>query len=253
MASRKKAHRQAKQEARVTEDLEENGLGNPTTAESSMETGRTLAENTIENPIKNTTVEQRSVPPESSKDSAPQSSKDNPLSDTVSEQAPSIPPDVALSISHIGYFDPDYPDPSNSKDPIFTTKREFIYRDIFAFLERLRAVSTTMSSAKFTNILRFLPYSFCNSASTWYNKELEDHEREMLLSEDTEIEMWYEALTARFGADGQRLAQSSALPPAETVQRGRRRKPKSERVVFYERRSGEEIEEWQGRIGTRDR
>ena len=253
MAPKKKAHLQAKQEARVNADFRENDLGNPTPAESSTKTRSTLAENTIENSIENTTVEQTNVLPESSKDSTSQLSNDNPLSDTVSSsQAPSIPSNVALSIKHIGYFDPDYLAPSNSKDPICTASREFIYRDIFAFLERLRAVSTTTSPAKFTDILRFLPYSFRNSASTWYNEVLDEHEREMLSSEDTEIEMWYEALTARFGADGQKLAQSSSAPPPAGVQGGRRRKPKSERVGFFEQRSGEELEEWQGRIGRRD-
>lgn len=154
-------------------------------------------------------------------------------------------------ISRIGYFDPDSSAPSKM-GPVRNAKGEFIYSDVFAFIDRLRAVSFTMKTERFTNILRFLPNSFRNSASTWYNEELNDHERDLLLSEDTEIEIWHAALTNRFGVNGHRLAQSSVPPPQMAVERGRRKKPKSEKVVYFEQRRGEGLDEWQRRIGKRD-
>ncbi|KAL8797052.1 MAG: hypothetical protein Q9195_000823 [Heterodermia aff. obscurata] len=219
----------------------DNSLNNSTAAGSSTKARPTVAQGTI--------IEQTRVIPQPSKDSA--------LNDSCSsEQSLSAPAWAHLEISKIGYFDPEYPASSNARDPICTTNREYAYRDIFAFIESLRAVSSTTEPRKFRKILQFLPNSFRNSASTWYNDELTDHQRDLLLSEETEINMWNEALGARFGGNGRRLAQSSVPRRNVIVESGggtgRRRKRYSEQAEHFEQRSGEELAKWQKRIGKKN-
>ena len=191
-----------------------------------------------------------------------QTSEDDILNDTPSpEQSPNIPPWALNELSRIGFFDPDYPAPSNTTmDPIRTANRTYIYRDVLRFTERLRAVSATMEAAKFTTLLRFLPASFRNSASAWYGEELDELERDLLLSGDstsTGIGIWLMALEARFGGDGHRLLRrsSSAVPKMGVGMAGgrkRKKKARAEKVEGWERRKGESLNEWQMRLGKRD-
>ena len=204
----------------------ERSLSNPTAARSN------LAEDTI--------VEQTIVVPKPGSKSI--------LNEVLSpEQSPNIPDWALGEISLIGYFDPDYP-ASSTMDPICDANRQYIYRNVFAFT----TLSSTMETERLTRVLPFLPRCFRNSALQWYKQELDDRARDWLLSE-TKVGSWCKVLEGRFGADGQRLPQSSVTPTETAVERERKRKkPNSEREVYFDRRSGEDLSEWQSRIGKRD-
>ena len=178
----------------------------------------------------------------------PRAGKDGVHNDTLSsEGSPSIPEWARKALSHIGYFNPDHPAPSGTVDPIRNEDRKYIYWDVFRYIERLSAVSATMEKENFTKILQFLPHSFLETASTWYNEELDELTRDLLLSEDTDIETWYAALTKRFGKDGHRLAESST-PTGIVAELGGRRKSKAEKPAFWDPRKGETHIEWQMRL-----
>ena len=214
----------------------DNSLDNPTAAESSTRARPNRAQETI--------IEQTSVIAQPSKESIP--------NETLStKQSPSAPEWASIAISKIGIFDPDYPAPPNTKTPIRNAERHFVYKDVSAFCERLDTILSTMETKMVSNILQFLPNSFRNSASTWYYEELHDHERDLLMSEDT-VKMWHEALKARFGGDGRRHAQSSVSITEVAGGRGRRRNLYSESVEYFEQRSGEKLHDWQQRIGKRN-
>lgn len=155
---------------------------------------------------------------------------------------------VKEEVGRLGYFDPDFPAPAESRDPVRTTSREYIYRDVFAFIERLRATASTRGLEQLRTIL---PRCFRNSASTWYNEELEDHERDLLSSEESDFENWHGALTARFGANGQRLARAPVIN-AELVDQSKSKKLKRKKSSLWNQRKGEELDEWQKRIGLRE-
>ena len=204
----------------------EHSLNNPTAARPN------LAEDTI--------VEQTIVVPKPGTNST--------LNEVLSpEQSPNIPDWALGEISLIGYFDPDY-QASSTMDPICDTSRQYIYRNPFAFTARLRTVSSKLETGSFA---RVLPFCFRNSALQWYRDELKDHERDWLLSE-TKVESWCKVLENHFGADGHRLPQASVTSTETAIERERKRKkPKSEREVYFDRRTGEGLTEWQSRIGKR--
>ena len=89
----------------------------------------------------------------------------------------------------IGFFDPDCKEPG----PVVTINHHIYYRDVYAFIDRLKDVALLRSMEKPRVVL---PQLLRGSALIWYSTELFANEREMLRL--VPLEYWYTQLITRF-------------------------------------------------------
>ena len=92
---------------------------------------------------------------------------------------------------NIGFFDPSLDDPDDT--PIVTVGRYSFYRDVYAFVDRLKDIAKQRSADKLRTIL---PKYFRRECQIWYSIELGEMEKDLLRS--MPLEKWYNALIKRF-------------------------------------------------------
>lgn len=86
---------------------------------------------------------------------------------------------MIAEIGQIGYFDPDYQAPANSKGSTYlAADRQYIYHDVFVFTARLQTRLAAVGAVERT-LKTVLPKCLCNSAWIWYD-EMSDHKKDLL-------------------------------------------------------------------------
>ena len=91
----------------------------------------------------------------------------------------------------VGFFDPGYEDANDS--PIVTLGRHSLYRDVYAFVDRLKDLAKQRHVDKLRTVL---PECFRGECQIWYSIELDEMTKDLLRS--VSLEKWYEALIRRF-------------------------------------------------------
>ena len=91
----------------------------------------------------------------------------------------------------VGFFDPGYEDSNDS--PIVTVGRHSLYRDVYAFVDRLKDLAKQRHVDKLRTVL---PECFRGECQIWYSVELDEMAKDLLRS--VPLEKWYEALIKRF-------------------------------------------------------
>ena len=89
----------------------------------------------------------------------------------------------------IGYFDPDY----DGEGPVVSAGKSVYYRDVYAFIERLKDMTPIRGMEKLRTVL---PQCFRGSALIWHSTEVS--ERDKRLYRTAPLEEWYDILTTRF-------------------------------------------------------
>ena len=102
-----------------------------------------------------------------------------------------------LKADDVGFFDPSYEDPkeSNSKNenPVINAGRHVFYRDVYAFVDRLKDLVHLKGEDKVREVL---PTCFRGSALIWHSTELTELEKRGL--RNASVEEWSETLTEKF-------------------------------------------------------
>ena len=104
------------------------------------------------------------------------------------------PPDAnqrEWKAEEVGFFDPGLEDANDAS--ITTVGRHSFYRDVYAFVDRLKDMAKQRPSDKLRTIL---PECFRGEAQIWYSVELSEFEKDLLRA--VPLEQWYEALVKRF-------------------------------------------------------
>ena len=91
----------------------------------------------------------------------------------------------------IGFFDPGLDDPNDA--PIVAVGRHSFYRDVYAFVDRLKDMARQRSADKLRTVL---PECFRGECQIWYSVELDEMAKDLLRS--VPLEKWYDALIKRF-------------------------------------------------------
>ena len=104
---------------------------------------------------------------------------------------------VIKSSEDIGYFDPDYEDPSGKDSSIVTSGRHSFYRDVYVFTDRLKDLEKGSSGAK---IKEYISGCLKGGALRWQARELTELERDFL--REATIERWCTTLIRRFKERG---------------------------------------------------
>ena len=100
----------------------------------------------------------------------------------VTTPAATPPPPVDQSqrewkADDIGFFDPGLDDPCDT--PIITVGRHSFYRDVYAFVDRLKDIAKQRSTNKLRTVL---PKYFRGECQIWYSIELGEMEKDLLRS-----------------------------------------------------------------------
>lgn len=99
-----------------------------------------------------------------------QGSQGPPGNDGVGNKNGSPP---QLKADDIGFFDPAF----EGEGPIANSGRHTFYRDVYAFVDRLKDIATIKSSDKVREVL---PTCFRGEALIWHSTELTDLEKTLL-------------------------------------------------------------------------
>ena len=91
----------------------------------------------------------------------------------------------------VGFFDTSLIDPDDA--PIVTVGRHSFYRDVYAFVDRLKDLAKLRPPEKLRAIL---PECFRGEPQSWYSVELGDTEKDLLRM--VPLDGWYEQLIKRF-------------------------------------------------------
>ena len=95
----------------------------------------------------------------------------------------------ALKADDVGYFDPA----CEGEGPVVSVGRHMFYKDIYAFVDRLKDLASIKGDEKIREIL---PTCFRGEALTWHSTELTDLEKTLLRTAD--LAVWFDSLVKRF-------------------------------------------------------
>ncbi len=96
-----------------------------------------------------------------------------------------------LKADDIGFFDPSYEDPTNS--PVVNVGRHVFYRDVYAFIDRLKDLVSLKGEDKTREVL---PTCLRGSALIWHSTELTELEKRGL--RNASVDEWCETLVEKF-------------------------------------------------------
>ena len=94
-----------------------------------------------------------------------------------------------LMSDDVGYFDPA----TEGEGPVVTVGRHTFYKDVYAFVVRLKDVAASKGNDK---VRKALPTCFRGEALIWHSTELTELEKTLLRT--APLEAWYDSLTKRF-------------------------------------------------------
>ena len=94
-----------------------------------------------------------------------------------------------LKADDIGYFDPN----CEGEGPVVSVGRHMFYKDIYAFVDRLKDVAADKGEDK---VRETLTTCFRGEALTWHSAELTDLEKTLLRTAD--LSVWCDSLIKRF-------------------------------------------------------
>lgn len=113
---------------------------------------------------------------------------------------PNDPPNLGMGNGNgewkpddIGYFDPEHDGLANVGAPIVNAGRHVFYRDVYAFVDRLKDMAPLRDEPKLRTAL---VQCLRGSALIWHSMELSDLEKQLLKNAD--LDSWYGALIHRF-------------------------------------------------------
>lgn len=89
----------------------------------------------------------------------------------------------------IGFFDPG----AEGNEPVSNVGKHVFYKDVYAFVDRLKDVALLKGDDKLRNIL---PQCLRGTALIWHSTELSDMEKNML--REASMKFWHDALIERF-------------------------------------------------------
>ena len=97
------------------------------------------------------------------------------------------------SAEDVGYFDPDYEDPTGTDQPIVSSGRHNFYRDVYTFTDHLKDLDKTTSGPR---VKELVATCLKGGALRWYNSELTEIEKDFF--REATIERWCTHLIKRF-------------------------------------------------------
>ena len=99
----------------------------------------------------------------------------------------------ALKADDVGFFDPFYEDSSNSNTTVVNAGRHVFYRDVYAFIDRLKDLINLKEEDKVREVL---PTYFRGSAQIWHSTELTELKKRGL--RNTSVSNWGDTLVEQF-------------------------------------------------------